>query len=98
MYNSTFGAQILDTKLETFLLAYFALSVGFLNRASSHVDSWLESQSSCFHNHTSIISRKFLDKFAWYDDFNLFSYWDNKQQSQAQSDQCKIPSDGVPIV
>ena len=26
MYNSTFGAQILDTKLETFLLAYFALS------------------------------------------------------------------------
>ena len=24
-------------------------------------------------------------------------YWDNKQQSQAQSDQCKIPSDGVPI-
>ena len=62
VYNSTFGAQILDTKLETFLLAYFALSVGFLNRASSHVDSWLESQSSCFHNHTSIISRKFLDK------------------------------------
>ena len=24
-------------------------------------------------------------------------YWDNKQQSQAQSDRCKISTDGVPI-
>ena len=24
-------------------------------------------------------------------------HWDNKQQSQAQSDQCKISTDGVPI-
>ena len=29
--------------------------------------------------------------------FSVISYWDNKQQSQAQSDRCKILPDGVPI-
>ena len=66
-----------------------------LNINGKYFCIWLDFQLSSFQSFHEMM--KLLSRSVKTDaNFSVISYWDNKQESQAQSDRCKI-SDGVPI-
>ena len=64
-----------------------------LNINGKYFCIWLDFQLSSFHEMMKLLSRSVKTDA----NFSVISYWDNKQQRQAQSDRCKMLTDGVPI-